>query len=81
MAEIYGELKKVMESLIRDGIIEKKDKSKTLKRISEAFSQQMRTRYEYLVGKWRVSKVRSKSAKTGNFVSNKEVLEYIVKNL
>ena len=79
MAEIYGELKKVMEELVKDGVIEKKNKSKTLKKINEVFSQQMRNRYTYLVGEWR-GKVRAKSAKSGNLVSTKEVLKYIIKS-
>ncbi len=80
MAEIYCELKKVMKDLVDASIIEKKNETKARKKITEAFRQQMRSRYTYIVGEWR-GKIRAKSAKTGNFVSNKEVLEYIVKNL
>ena len=46
------------------------------KAIKEAFRQQMRTRYSYLVGEWAGSK-KVKSTKTGSFVKVVEVLKYL----
>ena len=79
MAKIYPELKKVVKELIEDGIIPKKYRGRVLNEVSEAFRQQMRIRYTYLVGEWR-GRVRSKSAKTGGLVSNKIVVRYINQN-
>ena len=76
MAEIYPQLKIIVNRLVNGGIIPRKYRAKLLEDISEAFRQQIKKRYKYLVGKWR-GRVRSKSTKTGSFVSNKAVVRYI----
>jgi len=80
MSEIYGELRKAIQELAKAKLIDSRYESKIFKKVSEAYKQQMRERYVYLVGKWR-GKLRAKSAKSGSYVKLKKVLLELIQNI
>lgn len=44
--------------------------------VREAYRQQFRTRYSFIVGEWR-GRHRAKSTRTGAFVRTEEVIRYL----
>ncbi|MDY0289469.1 MAG: hypothetical protein RBR15_11650 [Sphaerochaeta sp.] len=47
-----------------------------MKELITHLRNQFKTRYQYLVGEWRNAK-RAKSTRNGQFISNKEVIDYL----
>lgn len=70
MAAVYPELRRTVDRILAElrPVIEAG--------VKEAYRQQFRGRYAYIVGEWR-GKRRAKSSVTGAFVRPEEVIAYL----
>jgi len=86
MAEIYPELERRFDELFATHEVElsagmssaaQSDfREELLNAAKESYRQQFQDSYHYLVGEWAGSR-KSKSSRTGDFVPNSEVIEYL----
>jgi len=83
MAAVEPELKLVIDAIVRrlTPLISRAGRPDGLRKeikeaVEEAYRQQFRDRYDYIVGQW-CGSVKAKSSKTGVFVSRSEVIRYL----
>jgi hypothetical protein len=83
MAAVEPELRRVVDEIVDRlaPIISRSSGSGTLRAdikeaVEEAYRQQFRETYDYIVGRWRGG-VRAKSSKTGVFVRRAEVIRFL----
>lgn len=71
MPEVYPHLRSTVDRILRElrPAIEAG--------VKESYKQQFRIRYSYIVGEWR-GKRRAKSSRTGAFVRNQQVIDYLL---
>ena len=70
MPEVYPHLRRTVDKILRE-------LRPTIEAgVKEAYKQQFRTRYLYIVGEWR-GRRRAKSTRTGSFVRSQQVIDYL----
>jgi hypothetical protein len=79
LTEFVDHLIEAIEAAIPEVRRDRKLRAKIVKAAEEAYRQQFRTRYRYLVGKWgpRRETPRSKDTRTGKLAKNRDVIAFI----